>query len=103
MKALTKTLVLLGTIGILGFMTSCQTASADAASAVTCDKCKTVWVQRPQQVGPGGKGSTYYVLKDTKTMACPDCESAAATFFKTGSLKHSCSHCGGGLSHCTNH
>lgn len=102
MKTLTKTLLLAGVLGLASLMTSCQSASADASSAVTCDKCKTVWVKRPEQVGPTGK-SNFYVLKDTKTMACPDCESAVATFFKTGSLKHSCSHCGGALVHCTSH
>ncbi len=102
MKTLTKTLILAGTISLASLMTSCQSASADATSAVTCDKCKTVWVKRPQQVGPTGKGN-FYVLKDVKTMACPDCESAVATFFKTGSLKHSCSHCGGAMTHCTSH
>lgn len=103
MKTLTKTLILAGTIGLATFMTSCQSASADATSAVTCDKCKTVWVKRPVQVGGYGKSSSFYALQDAKVMACPDCESAVATFFKTGSLKHSCSHCGGALVHCTSH
>jgi ribosomal protein S27E len=102
MKTMTKTLLLAGTIGFASLMTSCQSASTDAKSAVTCDKCKTVWVQRPQQVGPTGKGS-FYVLKDAKAMACPDCESAVATFFKTGQFQHRCSHCGGALAHCTTH
>lgn len=86
-------------------MTSCRsTATADASSAVTCDKCKTVWVKRPvPQIGSSGKGGGYYALKDTRTMVCPDCESAVATFFKTGSLKHSCSHCGGTMTHCVTH
>jgi hypothetical protein len=103
MKTLTRTLLLAGTIGLAGLMISCQSASVDATSAVTCGKCKTVWVQRPQQLGASGKTSSYYVLKDTKSMSCLDCESAVATFFKTGSLKHSCSHCGGTMVHCTSH
>ena len=103
MKTLTKTLLLTGILGLAGLMTSCQTAPADATSAVTCDKCKTVWVKRPVQVGPTGKGGGFYVLKDTQTMACPECESAVVTFFKTGSLKHHCSHCGGTMVHCTSH
>lgn len=103
MKTLMKTMLLVGALGLTGLMTSCQTAPADASSAVTCDKCKTVWVQRPQQVGASGKSSSFYVLKDVKTMSCPECESAAATFFKTGSLKHHCSHCGGALVHCASH
>ena len=104
MKTLTKTLLLAATFAAASLMTSCQTsAGAAPASAVTCDKCKTVWVKTPQQIGPTGKTSAYVALKSEKAMACPDCESAAATFFKTGSLKHSCSHCGGALVHCESH
>ena len=102
MKTLTKTLLFAGILGLASLMTSCQSAPTDAKSAVTCDKCKTVWVKRPEQAAPTGKGN-FYVLKDVKAMACPDCESAAATFFKTGSLKHHCSHCGGALTHCEAH
>jgi hypothetical protein len=103
MKTLIQTLLLAGVLGLAGLMTSCQSASADATSAVTCNKCKSVWVQRPQQLGASGKTSSFYVLKDTKSMSCPDCQSAAAVFFKTGSLQHHCTHCGGALTHCTNH
>lgn len=103
MKTLTKTLLLAAVLGLAGFMTSCQSASADASSAVTCDKCKTVWVKRPVQVGGYGKSSSFYALQDAKIMTCPDCESAVVTFFKTGSLKHHCSACGGTMTHCTKH
>jgi ribosomal protein S27E len=36
-------------------------------------------------------------------MTCPDCELAIANFWKTGQMKHTCSHCGGTLAHCTQH
>lgn len=103
MKTFTQTFILAGAIALAGFMTSCQSSSADAKSAVTCDKCKTVWVKRPEQLGASGKTSSFYVLKSAKTMSCPDCEPAVATFFKTGNLKHHCSHCGGTLTHCEAH
>lgn len=104
MKRLTKTLLLTGILAFASLMTSCQTTTAaDASSAVTCEKCKTVWVKRPvQQGGSSGKGS-FYTLRNDKTMVCPDCESAVVTFFKTGSLKNNCSHCGGTMTHCTTH
>ena len=103
MKTLTKTLLLSAILGMVSFSTCVQAASDDATSAVTCDKCKTVWVKRPVQVGPSGKGATYYALKSEKSMECPDCQSAIATFFKTGKLKHECAKCGGTMTHCTNH
>lgn len=103
MKTVNRTLLAAAALGLAMIVSSCQTATRDATSAVSCDKCKTVWVQRPVQVGPGGKTSGYYALKSVQAMDCPDCESAVATFFKTGSLKHSCSHCGGAMNHCTGH
>ena len=103
MKTFAKKLGLIGLLGFASLLTSCQTATPDVSSAVTCDKCKTVWVQRPVGIpGSAGKGG-FYGLRDVKTMQCPDCESAVATFFRTGSLKHSCSHCGGTMTHCTKH
>jgi hypothetical protein len=81
---------------------ACQSTSGGTSGpAVMCGKCKTVWVKSPTTVGAPGKGYTVY--RDQKTMACPDCESAAATFFKTGSLKHHCAHCGDTLAHCEAH
>ncbi len=106
MNTILKTLLLTGVFAIASLMTSCQTSSGSTAaptSALTCDKCKTVWVKTPQQVGVAGKNSSYTVLKSTKSMDCPDCESAVATFFKTGSLKHHCRHCDGTLAHCEAH
>lgn len=79
---------------------ACQSASP-GNSAVMCAKCKTTWVSSPVAVNPGSK--PYLVYRDAKTMSCPECESAAATFFKSGSLKHHCSHCGDTLAHCERH
>ena len=98
-----KTLLLTSMLGLAALLSSCQTSTGTPQSAVTCDKCQTVWVKRPVQVGPMGKTSGFTVLKNEKSMDCPDCESAVSTFFKTGSLKHNCNHCGGALNHCTNH
>ncbi len=78
-------------------LAACQTTSP-GKSAVACSKCKTVWVSSPSTVNPGSK--SYLVYRDAKTMACPECESAVETFFKTGSLKHHCGHCGDTLIHC---
>lgn len=85
-------------------MASCQSTGNTAADgpAVMCDKCKTVWVKRPQQTGISNKGGMIS-YRDEKVMQCPDCENAVVTFFKTGSLKHHCSHCGGTMNHCTTH
>ena len=87
-------------------MTSCQTTGGtmDPGTAVMCDKCKTVWVKRPSNiggVGKGGGGVTTY--RDAKVMQCPDCENAIVTFVKTGQLQHRCTRCGGTMTHCTVH
>lgn len=84
-------------------LASCQTSPPDVQSAVMCDKCKIVWVERPAQMGTSGKTSGYYPLQSGKTMVCTDCETVVAAFFKTGLLKHHCSHCGGTLNHCARH
>ena len=94
-----KLLLLMGSAAIL-WIAGCQTDSAAstnaAEKAVTCDKCKIVWVQRPNHTG-----ITTYTSK--KSMNCPDCKSAAENFFSTGKMVHTCSHCGGELEHCTVH
>jgi len=87
-------------------MTSCQTTgeTTDAGSAVMCDKCKTVWVKRPSNIGGvGQRGGGVTTYRDTQAMQCPECENAIATFVKTGQLQHRCSHCGGTMTHCTTH
>lgn len=94
---------LFGTLALT--MVSCQSTGGthETGSAVTCDKCKTVWVKRPSNIGGAGKGGGVTTYRDNQAMKCPDCENAIATFVKTGQLKHRCNHCGGTMTHCTAH
>lgn len=81
---------------------SCQsTAPVKHGPAVMCSKCQTVWVKTANSRGAGSNGFATY--SSQKVMKCPDCESAVVTFFKTGQLKHECSHCGSTLEHCAQH
>ena len=102
MKLKSRLLILASSLGLATLMSSCQSTggAAAGADAVTCDKCKTVWV-KTATVTPGSKGFTTYA--NQKSMECPDCQSAVVTFFKTGELKHTCTHCGGAMTHCTQH
>ncbi len=102
MKLKTRLLILASSLGLAALMSSCQSTSGATAGsdAVTCDKCKTVWV-KTATLTPAGKG--YMTYTNQKSMSCPDCQSAVATFFKTGELKHTCTHCGGNMTHCTQH
>lgn len=97
---MTKLPLLLGITAVF-LIAGCRTdssATTDAAEkAVSCAKCKIVWVQRPHQIGR----ITEY--RSEKSMSCPDCKSAAENFFKTGKLVHTCSQCGGEVKHCTVH
>lgn len=84
-----------------------QTAAAEDAApegenAVMCDKCKTVWVNRPITVGGagGGKGGGVVTYRKKKVMKCEECENAVVTFFKTGKLQHECKSCASELTHC---
>ena len=86
-------------------LTGCQStgetseALVDGTDAVYCAKCQTTWVRNRDTTG-GGKSTIY---RTEKAMVCADCESAAANFFKTGKLEHTCKSCGGTPSHCTVH
>lgn len=63
---------------------------------VVCPTCEIVWVERPDMNDP------YMMLTvQEREMACPDCESAAKRFFRTGQLEHYCSSCDGTLWYCT--
>jgi ribosomal protein S27E len=97
----TKSLLITGALGIAMMLTACQTAPTHPTSAITCNKCQTVWVQTPD--GSGKPGSGYYELRSTKKMVCPECQDAILTFLKTGKLRHHCNICGGTLDHCTSH
>jgi ribosomal protein S27E len=98
-----KSLLLFGALGITALLSACQTAPpAPPAKAVTCDKCKMVWVESFSNPGYAKHPGVYIPVK-SKVMICPDCESAVVTFFKTGQLKHHCAHCGGTLTHCAYH
>jgi len=96
-----KSLILTGVLGAAMTLTACQTAPQHPMSAITCNKCQTVWVNTPD--GSGKPGSGYYALRSTKKMVCPGCQNAILTSLNTGQLKHHCNICGGTLDHCTDH
>ena len=105
MKLRTRLLFAAASLGLATMLSSCQsTGTATAASeAVMCDKCKTVWVMnKPTTIGSPGRMQTT-ILRDSKTMTCPDCQLVIDNYWKTGSMKHTCSHCGGTLTHCRQH
>lgn len=92
-------------LGFIALLSACQSGptSGPVLSAITCDKCRTVWIQRAERASTFRGSAGPYVLKSESRMVCPDCESTAQTFFKTGRLKHDCKHCGGTMSDCTEH
>lgn len=105
MKLKTRLLILASSLGLVAFLPSCQSTATTAAGpseAVMCAKCKTVWISKPVTLGSPGRGQVT-VLRDSKTMTCPECQLAADNYWKTGSMKHTCSHCGDSLTHCTQH
>ncbi len=97
-----KTLLLTSMLGLAALLSSCQTSTGTPQSAVTCDKCRTVYFKAPAGMTPGNKG--FVTLRDGSRMDCPDCENQVIAMLKTGSLtKHVCSSCGGTLNHCKQH
>lgn len=95
-------LVVSALMGLLGVvvLAGCQTPPAAPVAGVgdkvvMCPKCQMVWVDTPRQIG---KNITAFAHE--QKMACPDCTSAVANFFKTGHLSHACKTCGGGLAAC---
>ena len=99
----TKLFLMAFSVGAAALLAGCQSsdhqpASAAAASeqAVTCSKCKVTYFQTPV-----AKNSV--VKYTTSKMECPDCKSAAATFFSTGKFQHSCKTCGDTLEICELH
>ena len=106
MKLKIRFMLMLGSLGLITLVPSCQststTSSTAGTDAIMCDKCKTVWVRKPETIGSPGRFQTI-VYRDSKTMTCQECQLTADNFWKTGSMKHSCTHCGGSLTHCTQH
>lgn len=68
-------------------------------SGMMCDKCQAVWFPKVTQGGKPGSGQVAYRM--TRRMICPQCESIAAKFFRTGRLAHTCPACGGSITRCT--
>ena len=106
MKLKKRIAIILSSLGLITLLPSCQsTGSANSTAgteAVMCDKCKTVWISKPATIGSPGRMQTT-ILRNSKTMTCPDCQLVMDNYWKTGSMKHTCSHCGGTLTHCTQH
>lgn len=102
MKKMKNALLLTATLALVGLLTSCK-APAAPTSAVTCNKCHTIWFKSPSvSAAAGDKGIV--TLKSAAAMSCPDCENKVVAILKTGSLtKHTCPSCGGTLTHCTSH
>lgn len=103
MKAKLNLLTIAASLGMGALFSSCESTGSSTAGtdAVMCDKCKTVWVKQNLGGGPGGRNAVLY--KHAKTMTCEDCSLAVETSWKTGQIKHTCTHCGGSLTHCTAH
>jgi len=62
-----------------------------------CDQCKMVMVKVANPTTAKNPATTYH---NEQTMVCPYCHSAMENFFKTGKLKHTCTHCGGTMTVC---
>jgi ribosomal protein S27E len=96
MTTLLKTVLVAGSLGIAGFLTSCQTAGGPTG-AVACPKCKTVWVNSGASAGKGNP----VALRAAGAMQCADCENTATAMLKGLSVNtHTCKSCGTTLQHC---
>ena len=108
MKTLLKTLLMVGSLGVAGLLTSCQAPAQmhTPSSAVSCSKCHTIHFMAPVTGGVGAAGAKggIVTLRHADSMSCPDCENQVIAMLKTGSLtRHVCKTCGGTLHHCTSH
>jgi len=101
-KLINSTLLPLAAFATL-LLASCAAPSSTPTSAVSCNKCGTVYFKAPSTTsGSGGKG--FVSLKPASRMDCADCENKVVAWVKTGSLtQHTCKTCGGTLQHCTSH
>ena len=99
LKSSRAALVAALSIAVLSGCASMQPqAGTPQASGLMCNKCQSIWVPSKNR---GGKPVTYHVYRASHKMICPQCESMAATFFRTGTFKHSCPGCGGKVMRCT--
>lgn len=99
-----KTLLMIVTLGVAAFLTSCQApAGAVPHSAITCNKCNTVYFKSPSVASAAGdKG--FVTLKSSSSMTCPDCENKVIAWAKKGEFtEHTCKTCGGAMKHCSSH
>ena len=93
------------TVGTGLFVTGCASTPAQSElvpspQGVACSKCQITYVQWPRYDGKPGHVTGYTTRKED---ACPDCKDAAASFFATGKLQHTCKTCGDTLSVCESH
>jgi hypothetical protein len=96
MQHLINKTVFAGLVSIGLFLVGCAStsapggASANAAQAMNCPKCKTTWVTSADAYGTKATG-----VQRTAKMDCPDCDAnAASTVTKGGQLRmHNCAMC----------
>lgn len=105
-KLIKTTLLGLTVLGTLA-LASCQAPKCQMPThAVSCDKCHTIHFKAPAEGGVGTAGSKggIVTLRDASSMSCPDCEKKVVAMLKGGAItRHTCSSCGGTLSHCMQH
>jgi len=75
-----------------------QSSLVSTPDGVMCTKCQAVWVQVPRTE----KGRVVEYTSRNE-MVCPDCKDAAANFFATGKLQHTCKTCGDSMEICEGH
>ena len=97
MKNSNRSKLIIGLFSMIALASGYINAAPMSDGAVMCDKCKMVMVKVPNATSSKSPMTTYH---DSSTMVCPDCTSAMNNFFTTGKLKHTCSHCGGTMTHC---
>jgi ribosomal protein S27E len=89
-------------------LAGCQSGGTKAATtlpatqAVSCSKCKTVFVREPRSSSTG-KGSHIVGYRTRRAMTCPDCKDAVESFFATGKFQHTCKTCGDTMELCEGH
>ena len=97
MKNPIRFLSAVGMMSLLTILPSHSFAAPPTSGAVMGDQCKMVMVKVPNPTTAKNPTITYH---NAQTMVCPDCVSAMENFFKTGRLKHTCTHCGGTMTVC---